>query len=165
MYIPNKRVTNHNFIISLKNVISNYETPKEKITRHDYITKSLVYYSKTIKKNKYKWLNYETFKNIEKKIITEENAGMEINNVINIIQAINKIDLNEKIDIKLNFNEEDFNNESKNNKNDIDNKFSEDDFQKILLINIIFLKMNNWIIMKMLLKMMEIKFLIYMKEY
>ena len=92
MYIPNKRVTNHNFIISLKNVISNYETPKEKITRHDYITKSLVYYSKTIKKNKYKWLDYETFKNIEKKIITEENAGMEINNVINIIQSINKID-------------------------------------------------------------------------
>ena len=138
---------------------------KEKITRHDYITRSLVYYSKTIKKNKYKWLNYETFKNIEKKIITEENAGMEINNVINIIQAINKIDLNEKIDIKLNFNEEDFNNESKNNKNDIDKKFSEDDFQKILLINIIILKMNNWIIMKMLLKMMEIKFLIYMKEY
>jgi len=165
MYIPNKRVTNHNFIISLKNVISNYETPKEKITLHDYITKSLVYYSKTIKKNKYKWLDYETFKNIEKKIITEENAGMEINNVINIIQAINKIDLNEKIDIKLNFNEEDFNNESKNNKNDIDNKFSEDDFQKILLNNIIILKMNNWIIMKMLLKMMEIKFLIYMKEY
>ena len=46
---------------------------------------------------------------------------MEINNVINIIQAINKIDLNEKNYIKLNFNEEDFNNESKNNKNDIDN--------------------------------------------
>ena len=90
---------------------------------------------------------------------------MEINNVINIIQAINKIDLNEKIDIKLNFNEEDFNNESKNNKNDIDNKFSKKIYQKILLINIIILKMNNWIIMKMLLKMMEIKFLIYMKEY
>ena len=55
---------------------------------------------------------------------------MEINNVINIIQAINKIDLNEKIYIKLNFNEEDFNNESINNKNDIDYKFSEDDLSE-----------------------------------
>ena len=57
IYIPNKKVTNHNCIISLKKVISNYETPKEKVTLHDYITKSLIYYSKTIKKNQYKWLD------------------------------------------------------------------------------------------------------------
>ena len=67
IYIPNKKVNNHNFIISLKNAISNYETPKEKITRHDYVTKSLIYCSKTIKKNQYKWLDYQTFKNLEKK--------------------------------------------------------------------------------------------------
>ena len=48
---------------------------------------------------------------------------MEINNVINIIQAINKIDLNDKIDIKLNCNEDDLNNESKNNKNDLFRQF------------------------------------------
>ena len=39
LYIPNKKVTNFNFIISLRNVISNYETLKENIKRHDYITK------------------------------------------------------------------------------------------------------------------------------
>ena len=50
IYIPNKKVNNHNFIISLKNIICNYETPKDKIAPHDYVTKSLIYYSKTIKK-------------------------------------------------------------------------------------------------------------------
>ena len=67
LYIPNKKVTNFNFIISLRNVISNYETLKENITRHDYITKSLIFYCKSIKKNNYNWLTYEEFKNIEKK--------------------------------------------------------------------------------------------------
>ena len=36
LYIPNKKVTNFNFIISLRNVISNCETLKENITRHDH---------------------------------------------------------------------------------------------------------------------------------
>ena len=37
IYIPTKKITYHNFIISLNNVIFNYETPKVNITRHDYI--------------------------------------------------------------------------------------------------------------------------------
>ena len=44
--------------------------------------------------------------------------------------CIIKIDLNDKIDIKLNCNEDDLNNESKNNKNDLDNNCSEDDLSE-----------------------------------
>ena len=39
-----------------------------------------------------------------KKIIIEVNGGMEINNIINIIEANNIIYLNDKINIKLNCN-------------------------------------------------------------
>ena len=55
---------------------------------------------------------------------------MEINNVINKIQTINKIDSNDKIDIKLNSNEDDLNNEPKNNKNDLNNNCLEDDLSE-----------------------------------
>ena len=88
LYFPNKKVTNHSFITSIRNVIENYEIKKEKIIRHDYITKSLIYYSKGIKKNQYNWLDYATFKNIEQKIIKDENNNLEINNIINIIKTI-----------------------------------------------------------------------------
>ena len=36
--------------MSIRNVINNYEIKKDQITRHDYITKSIIYYCKSIKK-------------------------------------------------------------------------------------------------------------------
>ena len=51
----------------------------------------MIFYCKGINKNNYKWLTYEEFKNIEKKIILEENGQLGINNVSEIINAINKI--------------------------------------------------------------------------
>ena len=54
---------------------------------------------------------------------------MEINNVINIIHAINKSDLKNEKDIELNNNNDDFNNESKNIKDDIGNNSSNDEMR------------------------------------
>ena len=68
--------------------------------------------------------DYETFKNIE-----EENNNMEIDNVINIIQAINKIDLNDEKDIELNNNNDGINSESKDIKDDIGNYSSNDEMR------------------------------------
>jgi len=51
-YLPTNRVTNTNFIISLRNVILNYETKKESIIRKDFVTRALIEYSKPIKKKK-----------------------------------------------------------------------------------------------------------------
>ena len=45
LYLSNKKVKNHNFVISLKNVISNYEILKENLSRHDFFAKDLIYYS------------------------------------------------------------------------------------------------------------------------
>ena len=130
LYIPNKKVTNHSFITSIRNVIENYEIKKEKIIRHDYVTKSLICYSKSIKKNKYNWLDYDTFKNIEQKIIKEENNKLEVNNINNIISIINKLDLNEnKVDdIKLNEKDNDSQSDSKfNNINNSSEKNNNDE--------------------------------------
>ena len=52
----------------MRNVLINYEIKKSNIIRKDYITKKLVNYTKDIKKNQYQWLDYETFKKIEKKL-------------------------------------------------------------------------------------------------
>ncbi len=52
----------------MRNVLINYEIKKSNIIRKDYITKKLVNYTKDIKKNQCQWLDYETFKKIEKKL-------------------------------------------------------------------------------------------------
>ena len=50
LYLPYKKVNNNNFIISIRNVILNYETKIGNIKRKDYITKILITYAKKIKK-------------------------------------------------------------------------------------------------------------------
>lgn len=50
LYLPNKKITNNNFILSIGNVILNYKIEKETIIRQDYVTKTLIEYSKNIKK-------------------------------------------------------------------------------------------------------------------
>ena len=106
LYIPNKKITNYNFITSLKNKIENYQTLKENILRHDYVTKALIYYSKTTKKNEYTRIDYQSFKSIEHKIIMDENANIDIDNINNIIKSVNKLELDEIKDNNINnFNE------------------------------------------------------------
>ena len=83
-------MTNNNFIISIRNIIVNYETKSENIIRKDYVTKSLITYSKTIKKNKYEWLKYEKIKELEKKTILESNDNIEIN-VVKYLNSNNYI--------------------------------------------------------------------------
>ena len=106
LYIPNKKITNYNFITSLKNIIENYQTLKENILRYDYVTKALIYYSKTAKKNEYTRIDYQSFKSIEHKIIMDENANIDIDNINNIIKSVNKLELDEIKDNNINnFNE------------------------------------------------------------
>ena len=106
LYIPNKKITNYNFITSLKNIIENYQTLKENILRHDYVTKALIYYSKTAKINEYTRIDYQSFKSIEHKIIMDENANIDIDNINNIIKSVNKLELDEIKENNINnFNE------------------------------------------------------------
>ena len=104
LYLPYKKVNNNNFIISIRNVLLNYETKNESIIRKDYVTKSLILYVKTIKKGKYEWLKYEQIVELEKKIINGENNKVHINVINELIKSINNIDLNNKNDSINNFN-------------------------------------------------------------
>ena len=89
LYLPTNKITNTNFIISLRNVIINYETKKEKIIRKDFVTRALIEYSKKIKNNKFEWLKYDEFKNIEKKIIKESINSLDDNAIIGLINSLN----------------------------------------------------------------------------
>ena len=129
LYIPNKKINNHSFIISIRNVIENYEIKKEKIIRHDYVTKSLIQYAKSIKKNRYNWLDYATFKNMEKKIIKDENKNMESDNIINIIKAINKMDINEKLENEENLPEKDSSLNNNDEINNVNNSFDNNEIE------------------------------------
>ena len=95
LYLPNKRINNHNFIISLRNVIKNYETLRTNIHRHDYVTKALIKYCCKIKLNEYKWLDYETFKKLEKEIITEEKDELKCNVVEELINLLNGLNVDD----------------------------------------------------------------------
>ena len=68
LYIPNKKESNINFIISISNVINNYEIKKQEKIRKDYITKILIIIANKLKYRKYKWISYDEFLTYEKKV-------------------------------------------------------------------------------------------------
>ena len=92
-----KKITLNNFIISIRNIMINYEIKKDSLIRRDFETKSLISYAKTIKKSNYKWLDYSTFENLEKKVITEYNNNSDINVVNEIINSINNLNIENKL--------------------------------------------------------------------
>ena len=103
LYLPNKKITNSNFILSIRNVILNYEIIKDNILRKDYVTKTLLEYVKDIKKNDYEWLTYEKFKTLEKEVIKKCNNSLDIDVIEELINSLNdlhvdKIENNEIID-------------------------------------------------------------------
>ena len=52
-YLPSRKISCNNFILSLRNIIQYNEIKKNDIPRKDYITKTLVNYADTIKDNKF----------------------------------------------------------------------------------------------------------------
>ena len=95
MYLPNKKISNNNFIIALRNIIINYETKKSEIKRKDFICKTLIEYSKNINKNKFNWISYKEFKESEIKVIKKYNNELEIDVINELINSINHFNLNE----------------------------------------------------------------------
>jgi hypothetical protein len=53
------------------------------------ITKSLIKYCKNITKNKFKWLDYEIFKKLEKEVISNINDNIDINVIDELIESLN----------------------------------------------------------------------------
>ena len=92
-YLPNKKITFNNFIIAIRNIFINYEIKNNSLIRKDFVTKTLIAYSKTLKKNKYTWLDYSSFENLQKKIIAKANNTLEDNEINNIINSINNLNM------------------------------------------------------------------------
>ena len=46
-YLPSKKITYNNFIISIRNIFINYENKNINLIRKDFVTKALISYSKT----------------------------------------------------------------------------------------------------------------------
>ena len=117
LYIPNKKVSNINFIMSINNVINNYEIKKEEQIRKDYITKSLIIIANQLKYHKYKWISYDEFLTNEKNIINDINNNITINPLNELINAVNNLDLDNSDN---HLNEE--NNDNKENVNENDHE-------------------------------------------
>ena len=94
LYIPNKKVSNINFITSINNVINKYEIKKEEQIRKDYITKTLIIIANKLKYGKYKWISIVEFLNYDKNVINDINNNITINALNELINAVNNLDLN-----------------------------------------------------------------------
>ena len=92
-YLPTKKITNTNFILSIRNIINNYETKKDKIIRKDYCTRVLIEYAKKVKYKKYVWLDYDTYKKMEISIIEDNNKNLNVNALDNLINSFNILNI------------------------------------------------------------------------
>ena len=81
LYLIAKKKTVNNFIFSIRNVLINYESKRDQIVRKDYVTKTLLNYSRSIKYNKYRWITYEDFKKMEENVIKNSNKNFNIDAV------------------------------------------------------------------------------------
>ena len=50
LYLPNKKITNNNFLIAIRNILINNEIKKRSVARKDVVTRTLIEISKNIKK-------------------------------------------------------------------------------------------------------------------
>ena len=113
LYLPYKRTSNINFIISMKNIINNSEIKKNDLIRKDYVTKTLISYANNINNKKYKWLEYNRFIELEKEIINK-NGITESNAVNNLTDELNALNLEENNVILSQFEVSDYDNNLNN---------------------------------------------------
>ena len=81
LYLIAKKKTVNNFIFLIRNVLINYESKRDQIIRKDYVTKTLLNYSRSIKYNEYRWITYDNFKKMEENIIKNSNENYNIDGV------------------------------------------------------------------------------------
>ena len=113
LYLPYKRTSNINFIISMRNIINNSEIKKNDLIRKDYVTKTLISYANNINNKKYKWLEYNRFIELEKEIINK-NGITESNAVNNLTDELNALNLEENNVILSQFEVSDYDNNLNN---------------------------------------------------
>ena len=102
LYLPNKKITNTNFIYAIRNIFINYELKKETIRRKDYITRSLIKIANQIDYNNYIWIDFKNFK-YEESVIIKESKLNEKDNINNdLLDSIKNLNLNDDLDINLN---------------------------------------------------------------
>ena len=93
-YLPKENTNNLNFINSITKVINNDEFIIKDEIRHDYITKSFIYYiDQKDFNNNLQWINYSEFKESTTKLIhnnIKEIDDNKFNNIINFIDNLER---------------------------------------------------------------------------
>ena len=93
-YLPKENTSNLNFINSITKVINNDEFIIKDEIRHDYITKSFIYYiDQKDFNNNLQWINYSEFKESTSKLIhnnIKEIDDNKFNNIINFIDNLER---------------------------------------------------------------------------
>ena len=93
----------------------NYELKKESIVRKDYVTKTLLKYVEEIDYNNYKWIEYDSFKKEEFKIIKKTNNNLKVEAIDDLIESLNNLNIKKEKNLIERDNGDDlFDNEEKN---------------------------------------------------
>ena len=107
MYLPKGKTTEKSFILAMVNIFKDIELMKNELKRHDFKTRDLITIAtKFNKENKFKWFNYNEFKDIEISIIKKDiniTDNKEINKNVSNLNNIYEIDETDDLN-KLNIN-------------------------------------------------------------
>ena len=97
-YLPNKKITNINFINSKNSIIINCELKKDTIKRKDFVTRTFIKIAKKVKYNEFTWIEYDYFKKIETDIIKDSNNSLEVNALYDLIESLNNLNIKSEQD-------------------------------------------------------------------
>ena len=73
-YLPKGRITPLLFLNAMKNILMSSEIKLSKIIRKDFISQTLSDIALKINKKDFKWISYNKFKEIQKKIVADNTS-------------------------------------------------------------------------------------------
>jgi len=136
--LPKKSTTNNDFINTVENIFINEQFKNKKLIRYDYISQNLLAIIDDLNFNKnLQWISYEKYIKYNKFIIKKRKGELDNNNEENLINMINRLDINENNDIKKinnDIEEKKLSNDSSENnseENDIKDTVSDIEFKGI----------------------------------
>ena len=139
--LPKNKISNTDFLICMQNILNINEVKLNKISRKDYITRSLKKFAYDFEVDNIKWITFKEFKKTEREIIAIDKDIVDDLTLEKICSEINDLDLgkeeekneiNTENNLKNNENEELeindslINDELNNSKNDINTKENND---------------------------------------
>ena len=77
-YLPKGQTTCKGFVLSMSKILKEYKLPKDCFKRHDFKTRTLINIANNYNKgDKFKWVNYNEYKEVEKNVIKRINNKLK----------------------------------------------------------------------------------------